>query len=506
MIRTRFPPEPNGFLHIGHCKSIFINFSEKHDCHLRLDDTNPKSERQEFVNNIIYDLEWLLKKKIDHNTITYTSDYFDKLYNYAILLIKNNKAYVDFTPKEEMQNERHNGIENNYRNKSIEYHLEEFENMKNGKYQNGNVVLRLKIDMKNNNHVLRDPVAYRIEYTPHYRTQNKWVIYPSYDYSHSIIDALEHITHSYCTDEFYIRRDLYYWVVNTLNECLPKEDQLIPADEIEYGKISVENNILSKRNINKLIEDKIINSYNDPRLLTISGLRNRGFTPSMIKKIVSTSGFDRKETIINCDFIDHIIREELNEKCHRYFAVIDPLKVIINDFKEEYKDCIHINHPLHHEYKTHNTKLNKELYIEKEDFNEIHDKKYYRFTPENKVRLKYDDFYTYDHYDKKNEILYIKETNVENPKKIKGCIHWVSKEDSIEALFYLYDPLLNNGIINENSKIIKNGYVEKSIIQSIENGESIWQFERLGYFKFNGFENNKYTFIRVTGLYDSNKI
>ncbi len=506
MIITRFPPEPNGFLHIGHCKSIFINFAENHICHLRLDDTNPKSEKAEFVTHIIEDLEWLLQKKIDHNTITYTSDYFDILYNYAILLIKNNKAYVDFTPKEVMQEERHNGIKNIYRNKSVDYHLEEFENMKNGKYNNGNAVLRLKIDMNNNNHVLRDPVAYRIEYTPHYRTTNKWNIYPSYDYSHSIIDALENITHSYCTDEFFIRRDLYYWVVNTINEFLPNEKRLIPANEIEYGKISVENNILSKRNINKLIQDQIISNYDDPRLLTISGLRNRGFTPSMIKKIVSISGFDRKETVISSDYIDHVIREELNEKAHRYFAVIDPLKVIIKNFDKNNKKCDHINHPLHIEYGIHHTILNENIYIETEDFQQVHDKKYYRFTPENKVRLKYDDFYTYEHYDKENNILYIQETVVENPKKVKGCIHWVSEENSVKAIFYLYEPLLDKGIMNEKSKIIKNGYVEKSIIQSIENGERIWQFERLGYFKFNGYENDTYTFIRITGLYDSNKV
>lgn len=493
MITTRFPPEPNGYLHFGHTKSIIQNYSEDNKCHLRLDDTNPSSEKQEFVDGIIEDLCWL---GYDPGVITYTSDYFDLLHEYAILLIKNGYAYVDFTEKDKMREERHAGIENEFRHKPIDFHLCEFENMKNGKYKNSDCVLRLKIDMQNLNHVLRDPIAYRINHTPHYKTGSKWCIYPSYDYSHGVIDALEKITHSYCTTEFYIRRDLYYWTPLKLKEL---GIHLEVANEIEYGKLLVENNILSKRNINKLITDQSVSGYDDPRLLTIKGLRRRGFTPSMIKKLVSTSGLDKKDTTIQTEYIDYVIREELNEHAHRAFAVLDPLEVeIINFDKIENTHIIHPNHPLHPDFGFHEKKLSKIIYIEKEDFREVHDKNYYRFTPQNFVRLKYHDFFKYhNHEDNK---LFVNYTSIENPKKIKGCIHWVSKEDCTEAIFELYTDLAPNGIFDPHSKIIKKGFVEKYCIT-----RELWQFERLGYFKLDRFENKTPVFIRVTGLFDKNK-
>lgn len=493
-IITRFPPEPNGFLHFGHTKSIIQNYSGENKCHLRLDDTNPSSEKQEFVDGIIEDLKWL---GYDPGQITYTSDYFDLLYEYSILLIKNGYAYVDFTEKDKMRDERHNGIENEYRNKPIEYHLNEFENMKNGKYKESECVLRLKIDMKNLNHVLRDPIAYRINHTPHYKTKNKWCMYPSYDYSHGIIDALEKITHSYCTTEFYIRRDLYFWTPFKLKEL---GIDLEVAEEYEYGKLLVENNILSKRNINKLILDNSVTGYDDPRLLTLRGLRRRGFTPSMIKKIVSTSGLDKKDTIVNTEFIDYVIREELNQNAHRGFAVLDPLEVEIINFDDiENKNVKHPNHPFQKDFGDHEKELSKIIYIEKEDFREIHDKNYYRFTPENKVRLKYHDFFKYKNYN--DNKLTIEYTQVENPKKVKGCIHWVGKDDAVEAIFELYTDLAPNGIYDPNSKIVKYGYVEKYCLT-----RELWQFERLGYFKLDRYENNKPVFLRVTGLFDKNKI
>ena len=285
MIITRFPPEPNGSLHIGHVKSIVVNFnyaneSENKKCILRMDDTNPETEKQEYVDYIIKDIEWLGFKPWK---ITYTSDYFEDLYNYAIILIKNDKAYVDFSSKEEIKENRENKKENEYRNKSIELNLREFENMKDGKYKEHEAVLRLKIDMGHKNIIMRDPIAYTIKATPHYKTKDKWNIYPSYDYSHGIVDSIEKITYSYCTMEFRTRRDLYYWSLEQLNKL--GIGMHIPIVK-EYGKLKIENSILSKRNINKLIKDGLIENYDDPRLYTIRGMMRRGYSPNIINKMV----------------------------------------------------------------------------------------------------------------------------------------------------------------------------------------------------------------------------
>ncbi len=502
---TRFPPEPNGYLHLGHCKSIFINWSESNSCHLRLDDTNPEAEKKEFVDNIIDDIKWL---GFDPGNITWSSDYFDKLYEYAILLIKNNYAYVDFTSNDLIKEQRHNGIENEYRSKSIGWNLEQFENMKNGLYSKSECVLRLKIDMQNLNHVLRDPIAYRICLTPHHRTGNTWLIYPSYDYSHGIIDALEKITHSYCTDEFYIRRDLYYWTPNKLVEL---GVDLQVANEIEYGKLSVENNILSKRNINKLIQDGFIADYTDPRLLTIKGLRRRGFTPGLIKKIVDCTGLDRKETIISTKFMNHLLRTEYNDIAYRVFGVIDPLKVKINNFNNP-KQLTHPNHPVNKDLGSHQITLSSSIYIEKEDFSQEYIKDFYRFMPDNKVRLRYgdeNDFYQMESYNLESKLLEIKPCDLTgvNIKKIKGCIHWISEIDSIEAKFELFTELAPNGIFNPESKITKIGYIQKYVLEILDKS---FQLERKGFFKFDRYDklDNKEipVFIQIVNLFDNNKI
>jgi len=496
MKKTRFPPEPNGYLHLGHCKSIFINYEDGNQCNVRLDDTNPSSEKQMFVDNIIEDIRWL---GFDPGNITYTSDYFDILYNYACILIQHGFAYVDFTDKKIINEERHAGIENEYRKRPPSFSLTEFENMKQGNYKNNECVLRLKIDMQNVNYTLRDPIAYRIHFTPHYRTGTKWVIYPSYDYSHGIIDALENITHSYCTDEFYIRRDLYYWTPQKLIEC---GVNLRLADVVEYGKLSIENGILSKRNINKLIDDGNIATYDDPRLLTIKGLRRRGFTPKLIQQITECSGMEKKETTVSSKFIKNLLRTEYNEIAWRAFAVIDPLHVKIVDLHEN-EICLHGNHQKN-DYGSHENVLSRDIYIEREDFMEVHDPKYYRFTPSNLVRLRYGDgFYTYEKYEK--DTLYIKKASVDgiNTKKIKGCVHWVSKEDSVEALFELYDDLVSNHVFNTRSKITCRGYVEKYCLAA-EN--TLWNFERVGYFKLDRYENETPVFIRIVELVDNKKV
>lgn len=511
---TRFPPEPNGFLHLGHCKSIFINWSKGNSCHLRLDDTNPDKENDDFVQNIIDDIKWL---GFDPGHVTYTSDYFDTLYNYAILLIRANYAYVDFTQIDQMRDERHKGIENTYRSRSIEWNLEEFEKMREGLYDKNNCVLRLKIDMQNLNHVLRDPIAYRISKELHHRTKSKWCIYPSYDYSHGIIDALEGITHSYCTDEFYIRRDLYYWSPNKLIEL---GIDLKTAEEIEYGKLSVENNILSKRNINKLITDEHLTDYTDPRLLTIKGLRRRGFTPDLIRQITECSGFGKTETVVSSKFLDNLLRTHYDLIARRAFAVLNPINIVINDCNYT-KKIIHQNHPKNTDLGSHEIVLSQNIYIESDDFSQSIIKDFYRFMPSNKVRLRYDnsgDFYEYDIFNTETNTLHIRKADMIgiNPKKVKGCIHWISDIDAIKAKFITYTDLAPNGIFDSNSKKEYVGYVQKYCIDSIETNK-YFQFERIGFFKFDGYENinsgsnntesNQLpVFIQIVGLFDNKKI
>jgi glutaminyl-tRNA synthetase len=503
---TRFPPEPNGFLHLGHCKSIFINWSDGNQCHLRLDDTNPEAEKNDFVENIIGDIGWL---GFDVGNITYTSDYFDKLYEYAVLLISNGFAYVDFTPNDIMREQRHGGIENEYRNKSREWNLEKFEQMKLGQYDKSECVLRLKIDMSNLNHVLRDPIAYRICSSPHHRTGNKWCIYPSYDYSHGIIDAIEGITHSYCTDEFYIRRDLYYWTPNKLIEL---GINLVVANEIEYGKLSVENNILSKRNINKLIADGLVSDYTDPRLLTIKGLKRRGFTPELIKQIVVCSGFDKKDTVISTGFMNHLLRTEYNDKAIRVFGVIDPVQVHINGFDDTtLKELTHPNHPVISDLGSHQIFLTNRIYIEKEDFSESIIKDFYRFMPDNKVRLRYnDEFFEFDSFNCESNILDIRKTDIGglNPKKIKGCIHWISKQDAIQVKYEILSELAPGGIFDPTSKETKYGFIQKYAMEILDKPI---QLERKGFFKFDRYdflEDGKTipVFIQIVGLFDNKKV
>ena len=332
-------------------------------CILRMDDTNPEAEKQEYVDAIIEDVSWLGYK---FKKLTYTSDYFDDLYKFAVILIKNSYAYVDFTSADKIKEMRHNGIESEYRSKSSEFHLNEFEKMKLGYYKENEAVLRLKIDMKNDNHSLRDPIAYRIKYTPHYRTGTKYCIYPSYDYSHGIVDALEEISHSYCTTEFLIRREQYYWPVFKLKEL---GISLNEAIVIEFGRLNIEGVELSKRKIVPLVQNKKITGFDDPRLYTIRGLRRRGFTPEIIKNITSRVNMDRNESLISKSLIDYELRNYLDKISPRAFAVMEPLKVIVDDISADKNiECIHPNHPLNKEIGCHNTILSRDLFIENSDF------------------------------------------------------------------------------------------------------------------------------------------
>jgi glutaminyl-tRNA synthetase len=481
---TRFPPEPNGYLHIGHCKSLLVNYGEGNLCHLRLDDTNPSNESKLFVNEIINDMNWL---GYDTGNITYTSDYFHKLYDFACILIKNGYAYVDFSTSDTIKEERHNGIENRYRSMSPEIHLMEFENMKNKKYLSGNAVLRLKIDMTNDNHTLRDPIAYRINYTPHFKTGEEWCIYPSYDYSHGIVDSLENITTSYCTDEFYIRRDLYYWSINVLNNL---GYGLSPANVHEFGKLTIENNTLSKRNIKKLIDDNMVSGYDDPSLLTVRGMRNRGYTPEIIKSIAKCSGLGKVKTVISMKLVHHLLISHYNPTAIRCFAIINPIKCIITNLNED-KICNHPHIPNKPEY-YHTTEISKEIYIENDDFKLEHDEDYYRLSPINKmVRLKFFDIVKYDSI--MDNIIYVSACNLKKDKSVKSTIHWLSINHSIPAKFIF---------INSENPLIKDiydGFIEKYVVECSE--DTIFEFERIGYFKLLYKDiNNIPHYLRIVSL------
>jgi glutaminyl-tRNA synthetase len=481
---TRFPPEPNGYLHIGHCKSLLINYGEGNVCHLRLDDTNPSNESELFVNEIINDMKWL---GYDPGNITYTSDYFDLLFDYARTLIKNGHAYVDFSAPDTIKEDRHLGIESAYRNMSPEFHLNEFENMKNKKYPSGAAVLRLKIDMTDNNHTLRDPIAYRINYSPHFKTGETWAIYPSYDYSHGIVDALENITTSYCTDEFYIRRDLYYWTINTLNAL---GRNLVPADVHEFGKLTVENNTLSKRNIKKLIEEGAVSGYDDPSLLTVRGMRNRGYTPEIIKAIAKCSGLGKVKTVVSIKLVSHLLISHYNPSAIRCFAVINPIKCIITNLDNDVV-CLHPhipNNPDHY----HNTAISKEIYIENDDFKMEHDDNYYRLSPKNKmVRLKFFDIVKYENV--VDNVVHVSACNLKKDKSVKSTIHWLSAHHAVPAKFVF--------INNENPLIkdVYDGFVEKYVLECDAN--TVFEFERVGYFKLlHKDENGIPHYLRIVYL------
>lgn len=480
-IITRFPPEPNGYLHIGHLKAMIYDF-EKHEncnCILRFDDTNPEKEKQEFVDAIIEDVKWL---GFNPSKITYTSDYFNKLFDFAIILIKNGLAYVDFDTPEQIKDKRHNGIESEWRNIHSDKNLEHFYNMKNGVYPENHCVLRLKIDMLNNNHTLRDPIAYRIKFTQHYRTNKDWCIYPSYDYSHGIIDSLENIDYSYCTTEFYVRREQYYWPLLRLNEL--GLNLKIP-EVYEFGKLVIENGILSKRNIIKLVDDKIVEGFNDPRLLTIRGLRRRGYTPEILRKLISCIGYDKKESFMNEDLIKHYLRDEINNTAIRLFGVLEPkLLNIVN--LDNYLECEHKNNP--HTNDIHITTLTNNIYIDSSDFREIDEPDYFRLAPGKIVRLRYGPFIEYISHT--SDIITCKIINPSNPKKIKGIIHWVSADPN-------YNLPITYELFDNIKKETKNGYIEKYFEEVLD--KSI-QLERIGFFKFDKNIDGTHVLIRTIDI------
>ncbi len=500
---TRFPPEPNGYLHIGHAKSFCLNFglavSFKGQCHLRFDDTNPLTEDSEFIDGIKQDLSWM---GFDWgNNLFFASDYFEALYGFAVQLIKADKAYVDDLPVEEIRNLRGSltkpGQASPGRANCVEKNLDLFTRMRAGEFSDGAMVLRAKIDMSSPNMNMRDPLIYRIRKATHHRQGDKWCIYPLYDFTHPLSDMIEGVTHSVCTLEFADHRPLYDWLLDELKTpCHPQQ--------IEFARLNIDYTIMSKRNLLELVNEKLVNGWDDPRMPTIKGLRRRGYTPTAIKNFAEAIGVTKKDSIIALSTLEHYIREDLNEKAPRAMCVVDPIKVVIENYEAEEEWLEAKIHPKKPELGTRKIPFSKELYIDANDFNENPPPKYFRLTPGGRVRLR--NAYVIEcHKVIKNDqgqvielrCTYDVETKSgktpEGQKKVKGIIHWVSKPHALNCEVRIYDRLFTDpnpgGHKDTNFKeflnpdsltIIKSAYVEPSI--GTPKTEDHFQFERLGYF------------------------
>ncbi len=503
-IITRFPPEPNGYLHIGHATSICLNFGIAEDfenakCNLRFDDTNPTKENLEFVNSIKQDIHWLGFDWQDNEF--YASNYFQKLFEFALELIKLDKAYVDDQTSEEIRINRGSltepGINSPNRSRSIEENLRLFTDMKNGEFQAGTRVLRAKIDMSSPNINMRDPVMYRIIESTHHQTGDLWKIYPMYDFAHGLSDSIEKVTHSLCTLEYEAHRPLYEWFL--------KELQTFPSQQIEFGKVSLSHTILSKRNLLKLVDSKKVSGWTDPRMPTISGMRRLGYTPEAIKDFCSRVSITRRENIADIALLEHCVREDLNSKAQRRMGVLRPLKIIIQNFDENSTDWIEApNHPKNESFGTRKIPFTKEIYIESNDFMENPIPKFFRLSPGNEVRLRYGYIIKCIEVKKdpnSGEVIelictYDPETrggNTPDGRKVKGTIHWVSASNHISAEVRLFDRLCSDTnpdisseesldhVLNPNSlEIIYSAKLEPELSKS--KLEDKFQFERLGFF------------------------
>lgn len=498
-VHTRFPPEPNGYLHIGHAKSICLNFGLAKEyqglCNLRFDDTNPVKEDVEYVDSIKADVEWLGFKW--EGEPRYASDYFDALYSYAIELIKKGLAYVDELSPEEMREYRGTlteaGKNSPYRDRSVEENLALFEKMKNGEFAEGKASLRAKIDMASPFMVMRDPVIYRIKFASHHQTGEKWCIYPMYDFTHCISDAIERITHSICTLEFQDNRRLYDWVLENISVERPLPHQY------EFSRLNLEGTLTSKRKLLKLVNDGIVDGWNDPRMPTISGLRRRGYTPASLREFCRRIGVTKQDNVVEYSALEACIREDLNENAPRAMAVIDPVRVVIENFEGE-EVLTAPNHPNRPELGERQLPFTKELYIDRADFREEANKQYKRLVLGKEVRLRNAYVIKAERVEKdvSGEITtifctYDPETLGKNPadgRKVKGVIHWVSATHNHPAEFRLYERLFTvpnpgaeddiESVLNPNSLVIKQGFVEQSLAAA--EAEKGYQFEREGYF------------------------
>ena len=498
-VHTRFPPEPNGYLHIGHAKSICLNFGLAKEynglCNLRFDDTNPVKEDVEYVDSIKADVEWLGFKW--EGEPRYASDYFDALYGYAIELIKKGLAYVDELSPEEMREYRGTltepGKNSPYRDRSVEENLALFERMKNGEFAEGTLSLRAKIDMASPFMVMRDPVIYRIKFATHHQTGDKWCIYPMYDFTHCISDAIERITHSLCTLEFQDNRRLYDWVLENISIERPLPHQY------EFSRLNLEGTLTSKRKLLKLVNEGIVDGWNDPRMPTISGLRRRGYTPASLREFCRRIGVTKQDNVVEYSALESCIRDDLNQNAPRAMAVIDPVRVVIENFEGE-EMLTAPNHPNRPELGERQLPFTKEIYIDRADFREEANKQYKRLVLGKEVRLRNAYVIKAERVEKdaNGEITtifctYDPETLGKNPadgRKVKGVIHWVSATQNHPAEFRLYERLFTvpnpgaeeniESVLNPTSLVVKHGFVEQSL--SNAEAEKGYQFEREGYF------------------------
>jgi glutaminyl-tRNA synthetase len=498
-VHTRFPPEPNGYLHIGHAKSICLNFGLAKEynglCNLRFDDTNPVKEDVEYVDSIKEDVQWLGFKW--EGEPRYASDYFDALYGYAIELIEKGLAYVDELSPDEMREYRGTltepGKNSPYRDRSVEENLALFERMKNGEFAEGTLSLRAKIDMASPFMVMRDPVLYRIKFASHHQTGDKWCIYPMYDFTHCISDAIERITHSLCTLEFQDNRRLYDWVLENISIERPLPHQY------EFSRLNLEGTLTSKRKLLKLVNDGIVDGWNDPRMPTISGLRRRGYTPASLREFCRRIGVTKQDNVVEYSALEACIREDLNENAPRAMAVIDPVRVVIENFEGE-ETLTAPNHPNRPELGERQLPFTKEIYIDRADFREEANKQYKRLVLGKEVRLRNAYVIKAERVEKdaNGEITtifctYDPETLGKNPadgRKVKGVIHWVSAVHNHPVEFRLYERLFTvpnpgaaeeiESVLNPTSLVVKHGFVEQSLANA--EPEKGYQFEREGYF------------------------
>jgi len=519
---TRFPPEPNGYLHIGHAKAICLNFELADEfsgrTHLRFDDTNPVKEDKEYVEAIKEDVKWL---GFEWDELCFASNYFEEMYQRAVLLIKKGKAYVDDLSAEEIRKTRGTltepGVESPYRNRSVEENLDLFERMRKGEFKDGEKVLRAKIDMASPNLNMRDPVLYRISHTPHHNTGDKWCIYPMYDFAHPLEDAIEGVTHSLCSLEFEDHRPLYDWVVR---EC---EMEHVPR-QYEFARLNLTNTVMSKRKLKLLVDEKVVDGWDDPRMPTIAGLRRRGYTPESIRAFCREIGVARSNSTVDAKMLEHFIREDLKLKAPRTMAILRPLKVVITNYPEGQVEWLEAENNAENEAMgTRQIPFSREIYIEQDDFMENPPSKYYRLFPGNEVRLKH------AYFIKCNEVIKDEAGNIVEihctydpetksgsgftGRKVKGTIHWVEASHAIPAEFRLYEPLILDDEdklegsfldhINPNSLEVLHGFVEPNMKDA--KPQDKFQFFRHGYFNVDPKDTapGKLVFNRIVSLKSS---
>ena len=530
-LRFRFPPEPNGYLHIGHTKAIGISFGLglKYNApvNLRFDDTNPAKEEQEYVDAIKNDISWLGYSWANE---CYSSDYFQQLFDWAILMIKDGKAYVDSQSSEDMRAQKGTptevGSNSPFRNRSMDENLKLFQGMKDGKFKEGEHTLRAKIDMSSPNMLLRDPLMYRVMFKTHHRTGNDWCIYPMYDWTHGESDYIEQISHSLCSLEFKPHRELYDWFKDNVHDYSKAEYPFVPKQR-EFSRLNLSYTIMSKRKLLTLVENGIVSGWDDPRMPTISGLRRRGYTPESIKNFIETVGVSKRENVIDVALLEFKIREDLNKTAHRVMAVLDPVKVVITNYPEGKEEFLTAEYNDYEDgFGSREVPFSREIYIEREDFKEEANKKFFRLKLGGEVRLKNAYFIKATSCDKdeNGEITVIYCTydpltksgmdTEESKRKVKGTLHWVSVKHAIKAEVRAYDRLFLDEapdshkdkdymeFINPNSLEIITAFIEPSL-QSAKIGER-FQFQRLGYFNIdNDSTTNNLVFNKTVGLRDS---